>query len=123
MKKLIHVDDLVIGRFSFRGFIVDKGNNLMAYSIFVDEMDEPFVELVADEKRNVRIGINYGVLNFINKNKTADKNLRKAYFKEFYNFIIASEKKASYMVFKNQKLNYVKKSSEIIELKKIYIDS
>lgn len=123
MKKLIHVDALVIGRFSFRGFIVDKGNNLMAYSIFVDEMDEPFVELVADEKRNVRIGINYGVLNFINKNKTADKNLRKAYFKEFYNFIIASEKKASYMVFKNQKLNYVKKSSEIIELKKIYIDS
>lgn len=123
MKKLIHVDGLVIGRFSFHGFIVDKENNRLAYSIFVNDIDEPLVEFQADEKRNVRIGINYNVLNFIKENKTADKNLRKAYFKEFYNFIIASEKKASYMVFKNQKLNYVKKSSEIIELKKIYIES
>lgn len=122
MKKLILVESVLIGNFTFQGYIVDKGEKLTAYSIFVGNKEEALLELIADNNRNVSLSINMDMLSYINANKTQEKQLRKLYFSEFYNFIIESEKKASYMIFKGKKLNYIKKSSEIIQIKKMYIN-
>jgi len=122
MNKLIFVESIEVGKFSFQGYIVEKTANVLSYCIFVNNMDVPLIELLPDPERNVKIAVNNEIVNYINSNKTNDKKLRLAYFKEFYNFIIASEKKASYMVFKKQKLNYIKNSIEIIQIKKKYIN-
>lgn len=122
MKKLIFVESTDIGKFTFHGFILDKGNDIVSYAIFINSMEVPLLELIADPNMDIRLYINKDVVSFINTNKAHDKKLRKMYFKEFYNFIIASEKKASYMIFKKEKLNYIKNSSEIIHVKKLYID-
>lgn len=122
MNKLIFVESIEVGKFSFQGYIVEKTSNVLSYCIFVNNMDVPLIELLPDLERNVKIAVNSEIVNFINNNKTNDKKLRLVYFKEFYNFIIASEKKASYMVFKKQKLNYIKNSIEIIQIKKKYIN-
>ncbi|MCA5004777.1 hypothetical protein [Sphingobacterium bovistauri] len=122
MKKLILVESILVGKFSFQGYIVDKGENMIAYSIFLIDSDVVLVELIADANRDVRLLVNMDAFSYINANKTQDKTLRKLYFSEFYNFIIASEKKASYMIFKKKKLNYIKNSSVIIDIKKIYIN-
>lgn len=121
MKKLIFVESAEIGKFSFQGFIVDKGDNIVSYSIFINNMDMALLELVAYPNRDVRLCLNSEIISYIESNKTQDKKLRREYFKQFYNFIIASEKKASYMIFKRQKLNYIKNSSDIIYFKKLYI--
>lgn len=122
MNKLIFVESIQIGKFSFQGYVVDKRNNILSYAIFVNNLESPLLELVADSQRNVSLYVNNEMLNFINSNKTPDKRKRLEYFKLFYNFIIASEKKASYMVFKKQKLNYIKNSAEIIDIKNKYIN-
>lgn len=122
MNKLIFVESIKVGKFSFQGYIVEKADNILSYCIFVDNMDVPLLELAPDSDKNVKVSLNKEVVKFINSNKTYDKKLRTAYFKEFYNFIIASEKKASYMVFKNQKLNYIKNSTELVEVKRSYIN-
>ncbi|MGN0003326.1 MAG: hypothetical protein ACI35V_07820 [Sphingobacterium composti] len=121
MKKIIFVESADIGKFSFQGFIVDKGDNIVSYSIFIKNMDVALIELVAYPNKDVRLCINNEMISYIEENKTQDKKLRREYFKQFYSFIIASEKKASYMIFKRQKLNYIKNSSDIINMKKLYI--
>jgi hypothetical protein len=123
MNKLILVESIDVGKFTFHGYIVERGDNILSYCIFVNDMDVPLIELLPDLERNVKIAVNKDIVNFINNNKTPDRKLRMGYFKQFYNFIIASEKKASYMVFKKQKLNYIKNSTEILRIKKTYIDS
>jgi hypothetical protein len=123
MNKLIFVESINVGKFSFKGYIVEKNDNVLSYCIFVNDMEVPLIELLPDLERNVKISVNKDIVDFINNNKTPDKKLRMTYFKQFYNFIIASEKKASYMVFKKQKLNYIKNSTEILFIKKSYIDS
>jgi len=122
MNKLILVESIEVGKFTFHGYIVERAENVLSYCIFINDMNVPLIELIPDIQRNVRIAVNTDVVNFINTNKTKDRKLRIAYFKEFYSFIISSEKKASYMVFKKQKLNYIKNSNEIVEIKKIYIN-
>lgn len=122
MNKLIFVESIEVGKFSFQGYIVEVTKNVLSYCIFVNNMDIPLIELLPDSDKNVKIAVNKDIVNYINSNKTTDKKLRITYFKQFYNFILASEKKASYMVFKKQKLNYIKNSIEIIEIKNKYIN-
>lgn len=122
MHKLILVESIHVGKFLFHGYIVDKGENNIAYSIYLGDLDVVLLELVADVNRDVRLHINQDAVSFINANKTPDKTLRKQYFTELYNFIIASEKKASYMIFKKKKLNYIKNSADIIAIKKLYVN-
>src|SRR5690606_32969212 len=98
MNKLILVESIDVGKFTFHGYIVGRGDNILSYCIFVNDMDVPLIELLPDLERNVKIAVNKDILNFINNNKTPDRKLRMGYFKQFYNFIIASEKKAFYIL-------------------------
>lgn len=122
MNKLILVESVELGNFVFQGYIVDKGNNILSYSIFVNGFEDPLVDMSVDPKKNVYISINKEVVSYINSKRTSDKKQRKEYFKQFFKFILESEKKASYMVFKKQKLNYIRNSAELLEIKKMYID-
>lgn len=122
MNKLILVESFQLGNFLFQGYIVDKGNNILSYSIYVNGCEDALVDIAADASRNVHIAINKQVVLFINAKRTEDKKQRKEYFKQFFKFILESEKKASYMVFKKQKLNYIRNSAELLEIKKMYIN-
>lgn len=121
MKKIIFIEELQLGNFLFQGYIVQHDNDCLAYSIFVNDFELPLIQMIADENKNVTIKFGSETCDHIIKNRTQDKNLRKEIFKDFMNFMINSEKKAAYMVFKNEKLKYIKSSKEIIEIKRRYI--
>lgn len=121
MNKLILVESIELGNFVIQGFIVDKGNNVLSYSIFVSGFEEPLIDMSVDVEKNVHISVNKNAAQYINSKKTQDKKKRKEYFKQFYKYVLESEKRASYMVFKNQKLNYIRNSADLLEIKKMYI--
>lgn len=122
MKKIIFVDEIIIGNFCFQCYVLDRENDYLSFSVFIKDMDIPFVDFIADPQLTVEIKFHEETIDFINKNKTLDKNKRKEYFKIFYDYLIDSEKKARYMVFKRKKLNYIKNATELIALKKMYIN-
>ncbi|TCV18783.1 hypothetical protein EDC17_100832 [Sphingobacterium alimentarium] len=121
MNKLILVESIELGNLVIQGFIVDKGNNVLSYSIFVSGFEEPLIDMSVDVEKNVHISVNKNAAQYINSKKTQDKKKRKEYFKQFYKYILESEKRASYMVFKKQKLNYIRNSADLLEIKKMYI--
>lgn len=121
MNKLILVESIELGNLVIQGFIVDKGINVLSYSIFVSGFEEPLIDMSVDVEKNVHISVNKNAAQYINSKKTQDKKKRKEYFKQFYKYILESEKRASYMVFKKQKLNYIRNSADLLEIKKMYI--
>lgn len=121
MKKLILVDELVLGNFTFRGFVLERDDNCFSYSIFLDDHPLPFIDMVANKSLKVVVTFNSALASVINKNKTKDKARRLEIYKDFYQFVIESEKKASYLVFKKKKLHFMRTSRELLQLKKLYI--
>lgn len=122
MNKLILVESIELGNFVIQGFIVDKGNNVLSYSIYVSGFDDPLIDMSVDFEKNVYISINKDAARYINSKKTQDKKKRKEYFKKFLKYVLESEKRASYMVFKKQKLNYIRNSADLLEIKNMYIN-
>jgi len=122
MRKLIFVEELILGNFTFRGYVLERDNNCFSYSIFLDDHPSPFIDMIADESLNVKLYFNSELALVINRGKNKDKERRIEIFNEFYQFVIESEKKASYLVFKKKKLNYMNNNRELIQLKRIYIE-
>lgn len=122
MNKLILVESIELGNFVIQGFIVDKGDNVLSYSIYVSGFDDPLIDMSVDVQKNVHISINKDAARYINSKKTQDKKKRKEYFKKFLKYVLESEKRASYMVFKKQKLNYIRNSADLLEIKNMYIN-
>ena len=121
MKKIIFIEELQVGNFLFQGYITCDDIGDLSYCIFVNRFEHPFIEM-ASKNLQITITFNQSIADFINTNKHQDKNSRKNFFKLFYDFLLTSEKKASYMVFKKKKLHYIKNSKEIIRLKQMYIE-
>ena len=123
MERLIFVEELKVGDLIFKGYIVAYNEHLLSYSIFVNEFNEAFLDILANKNsRKVNLEFNPIMIEFLLEHKPADRALREKYFNEIYSFILESERKASYLIFKNETLNYVKKSKLIVQLKKLYIN-
>lgn len=122
MNKLILVDSIVIGNFEYVGYITSIGVDYRAYAIFVNNHEEPILLMKNQvDTTDVHISFNDELFAYIQTNKTKDIKIRKLYYKQFYHFIIESEKKASYMVFKGKKLSYIKNSEALSLYKKQYL--
>ncbi|MCA5006844.1 hypothetical protein [Sphingobacterium bovistauri] len=121
MKKIIFVSDLQIGNFLFQSFIVDLEGDLISFSIFIKGNEEPAVQFICDINLQVNISFNHRILKYINLNKTKDIKKRKEFYRMFVQFLVDSEKKAAYMIFKNQKLNYIKKSKDLLAIRDSYL--
>ncbi|MFZ4262932.1 hypothetical protein ACFRAE_12865 [Sphingobacterium sp. HJSM2_6] len=121
MKKLIFVEEIDICRLNFKGFVIEREDRALSYAIYIADFDFPLFEMYHDEDYNVHFSFNDLIVEYINNHKTADQKQRMLNFRSFYQFVLHSEKKASYMIFKNKKVNYIKNSSKIKELRSLYL--
>lgn len=121
MKKLIFVEEINICRLNFKGYVIERKNSSLSYAIYIPEFDFPLFEMYHDQEYNVRFTFNDQIVTFINNHKALDPKERMVNFRNFYQFVLQSEKKASYMIFKNKKVNYIKNSDKIKELRNLYL--
>ena len=123
MKKLILVESITIGNFTFEAIILENKYGELCFSIYLNNLDEPMLTFYVIDQSNIGITVNEKCLDHVYINRTIEKTQRRKFFKKFYDFIITSEKKAAYMVFKDKKMNYIKDSEIIIDMKNRYIGS
>lgn len=123
MKKLILVESITIGNFTFEAIILENKYGELCFSIYLNNLDEPMLTFYLIDQSNIGITVNEKCLDHVYTYRTIEKTQRRKFFKKFYDFIITSEKKAAYMVFKDKKMNYIKDSEIIIDMKNRYIGS
>lgn len=124
MKKLIFIEQMQIGGLNFKGYIVAIDESQVAYSIFINDFDESLMDFICElDCRVCNLNFNPIMIEYLLDRKPSEKELRISQFQQVYDFILESERKASYMIFKNEKLDYIRKNKLIVQLRKLYIHS
>lgn len=120
MKQLILVDSVNIGNFVFQGYILESAEDQVAYGIYVDTLKNPLVCFERRAGNTVGLRIDEGLVEYISKNSKASIEEREHYFHEFLTFVVESEKKASYMAFKGEKMEYLSNSKYLVQIRNMY---
>ena len=122
MKKLILVDSVKIGDFVFQGYILeDDCKKQVAYGIFVDNMQNPLVCFKRNGENTIGLHIDEDLVEYISKKSVATSTEREQNFSVFLAFVVDSEKKAAYMAFKGQNMEYLSNSKYIVRIKNMYM--
>ncbi len=121
MKQLILVDSVNIGNFTFQGYILQCANDQVAYGIYIDTLKNPLVCFKRDSGNTVGLQIDEGQVEYISKTSKASLEEREHYFNTFLNFVIESEKKAAYMAFKGEKMEYLSNSKYLVQIRTMYL--
>jgi len=123
MKQLILVDSVNIGSFMFQGYILESSKKQVAYGIYVDTLKNPLLYFERSTGNTVGLQINEGLVEYISKKSKASLKEREQYFNAFLTFVVESEKKAAYMAFKGEKMEYLSDSKYLVQIRGMYLGS
>lgn len=123
MKKLIFVDTILLGSFTFKAYIFEIKLNKIAYGIFIESMQSPLLWMQKDNKdEKIRITFDEDLVQYITSTSKASKRQRKLIAQELIKFIVCNEKKAANLVFKEENLEYLINHKEIVLNMNYYIN-
>ncbi|MFZ4860950.1 hypothetical protein ACL9RF_02060 [Sphingobacterium sp. Mn56C] len=122
MKQLILVDSVQIGVFLFLGYIIEGPNKECGFAIYISDADRPVLWMLKDTDGNkVTIHLDEDIIAHIATKSKSDFTQRKQNFKKILDFIVSSEKKAAYMVFKGMEMEYFSDTKLLAKAKSKYI--
>lgn len=122
MSKTKLIDKIQIGEIKFEAYIIIDENNLEAFAVYFDKVEEPLILFQQDIANNqVEIKINQELVDQLQQLKSKDLALRKEQFKTFQDFALNAEQKAKQIAFQDKKLNYVSDIQLIKNLEEAYL--
>src|SRR5690606_7989133 len=93
----------------------------VTYGIYVDTLKNPLLYFERDSGNTVGLRIDEGLVEYISKKSKASLKEREQYFNTFLTFVVESEKKAAYMAFKGEKMEYLSDSKYLVQIRSIYL--
>ncbi|TYP92274.1 hypothetical protein BC792_11749 [Sphingobacterium allocomposti] len=121
MKKLVLIDHIELGGFDFRAYLVETPDGDVSSGIFVESLKPPLLWFARDAGKTIRLHIDKDLVAYISKKSELPSDDREIYLQTFMEFVIESEKKASYMAFKGKKVEYLADSKHLIWIQKMYL--
>ena len=122
MKKLIKIEEIGIGKLWFTAYVLEDEYQVPCFAIFIDQEEVPLILFQPKpQSTEINLIVDQGTFDYLNKNKTTDKLLRRQYYKDFFLFMKRSEGKAKQTFFKEKKMIYLKDIDIIKEIKDRYI--
>ncbi len=121
--KIITVDQQNIGTVQFRAHVVVMQNDEIGFAIYINDFGTPLIFFSRDESNKVNFKVDDNQFQWIVKNSKFDKSDRKLFYNEFELFIRNMEHRAKVYLFRDNTVNYISASREIIRYRNQYINA
>lgn len=122
--KIIIVDQQNIGTVQFHAYVVVMPNDETGFAIYLNDFSSPLIFFSQENGSNkVNFKVDDDQFQWIVKNSKFSKTERKNFYNEFDYFMRNMEHRAKVYLFRDNTVNYISASREIVRYKNQYINA
>lgn len=122
MKLLIKVDEITLGSFIYRAYIFEHKEQKVGFGIFLDGFKNPMIMFEAVAETQVRVSVNETQVRFIGEQSKSGMEDRANFYRDFMDFVKASEKVAALKIFPKKDIQYLANYASLTKMKGIYMN-
>src|SRR5690606_1318483 len=121
--KIITVDHQNIGTVQFHAYVIVLPDEEIGFAIYLNDFNSPLIMFSQDETNRINYKVDENQFQWIVKNSKFSKSERKSFYGEFELFIRNMEHRAKTYLYRENTVNYISASREIIYYKNLYINA